>query len=259
MSGMASPKKIVIGNWKMNPESLVQARAIFSGIKKKSSRYPKTVVAVCPPYIYLAELIRAAGKGKVALGSQDIFHEDQGSYTGEVGARLVRNLGARYAIVGHSERRRLGEGDASIARKVAAGLKSGLSVVLCVGEHTRDDHGMYLAFVHDQLVSALQKTSPKLLKSLIIAYEPVWAIGRSAADAITPRHLHEMVLYIRKVLVDEFGPSTGKRVPILYGGSVFANNAREFLVEGEADGLLVGRESLKPDEFAAIIQIAHEA
>jgi len=251
-------KKIIIGNWKMNPATVSEAKVIVAGIKRTALKLSKVTVALCPPYIYFSDALKAAGKGKLAIGVQDIFHEQAGSYTGEVSPAMVKNAGGTYAIVGHSERRRLGESDSIIAKKVSAGLSAGLTVVLCIGEHTRDDHGVYLAFIHEQLMGALSKVSKKFLKHLIIAYEPVWAIGRSDKDAITPRLLHEMVLYIRKVLSDEYGEDIGRHIPVLYGGSVFVNNAKEFLSEGMADGLLIGRESLKPVEFSTILKIAHE-
>ncbi len=240
----------------MNPATADDAKKIAVGIYRAAGKYGAVTVAICPPYIYVPVIRKP--KSKVALGVQDIFYEEAGAYTGEVSARMVVENGVSYAIVGHSERRRLGETDSLIAKKVSAGLAAGLKVVLCVGEHTRDEHGVYLAFVHEQLLSALAKVSRKLLKNLIVAYEPVWAIGKTDKDAITPHHLHEMVLYIRKVLSDNFGDEMGRKVPVLYGGSVFAKNAHGFISEGNADGLLVGGASLKSEEFGLILKAAHE-
>ncbi len=252
-------KKLIVGNWKLNPATLAEAKHIFSRIKKTGTRKSNVAVVICPPFLYLADLARAALRSAVSLGVQDIFYEEEGSFTGEVSASMVKNLGASYAIVGHSERRRLGESEATVSKKVVAGIKAGLSVVLCIGEDTRDEHGVYLATLRGQLLGALSRISPKFLSHLIVAYEPIWAIGKSGNGAITSRHLHEMVLYIRKILSDEYGGSIARGVRIIYGGSVFPNNAGTFLSEGEADGLLVGRESLKPEDFATIVQSAHDA
>ena len=254
---MAVRKKIIIGNWKMNPLMLSEAKGIFARIKRLALPLKKISVVICPPVLYLGELSRTIKRGNVTVGSQDVFFEELGSFTGEVSAVMVRNGGASWTIVGHSERRRLGDSDAIVAKKLSAGLKAGLFALLCVGELVRDEHGVYLAFIHEQLVGALERVPSKFLKRLVIAYEPVWAIGQKEQNAITPRHLHEMVLYVRKVLSDQYGEAVGRAVPVLYGGSVFPKNAGQFLSEGAADGLLVGRESLKPEEFGTILKIAN--
>ena len=249
-------KKIVVANWKMNPGEPKLAEKIFSKIKRIASRVPTVSVVVCPPNVYLQKLSTDSKKSRVEVGVQDIFYEEAGAYTGEVGSLLAKNSGARYALVGHSERRRIGDTDPIVAKKVFAGLRAGLFIILCVGESSRDDHGVYLAHLHDQLMSALSKVTTKMVQKLIIAYEPIWAIGKSEQDAITPRDLHEMIIYIRKVLSDRFGLDAGSSVRVIYGGSVFPKNAKSFLTEGMAEGLLVGRESLIPESFELIIKSA---
>lgn len=249
-------KRIIVGNWKMNPPTLTEAKHICSAIKRIAATNPKVSVVICPPALYLYELGQASKKSRLSIGAQDFFYEESGAYTGEISATLVKNSGATYALVGHSERRRLGDSDVIIAKKVLAGLRAGLTVILCIGESARDDHGVYLAFIHDQLTSALGRVNTKMMSKLIIAYEPIWAIGQSLREAITPRHLHEMIIYIRKVLSDRYGAEVGSAVPVLYGGSVFPKNAKAFLDEGMAGGLLVGRESLVPDDFREIVKVA---
>jgi len=254
---MASNKKIIVGNWKLHPTQLSEAKKIFSGVKRTAKSQRKTLAVICPPCIFISELAKLSVKRAIELGAQDVFYEESGAFTGEVSAKMIRAAGGSYSIVGHSERRRLGDTNTIIAKKLFAGVKAGLNMILCVGEHARDEHGIYLAYVHDQLLSALEKINSKLLRSVIIAYEPVWAIGQSEKEAITPRHLHEMVIYVKKLLSDKYGEASAASVLILYGGSVFAHNAREFLTDGQSDGLLIGRESLDYKDFDRILKIAN--
>lgn len=242
-------KKLVIGNWKMNPETLDEAKKIFLGIGKAVAPIKKVLIVVCPPNLYVAELKKF--KGGPVLGVQDIFFEMNGSYTGFTSPLMAKNSGAEFAIIGHSERRQQGESDEAVNRKVLAAIKSNLFVVLCIGEETRSGDGQYLEVIKKQIESALQNVSKKMLKNVVIAYEPVWTIG--AKEPMEPRDLHEMKLYIRKILIGIFGVDAGAVVPILYGGSVLPENALAITAEGEVDGLLVGRESLNPENFAAIV------
>lgn len=250
--------KLVVGNWKMYPQTLAKAKKIVAGVKKNIGRHPKTKVVICPPAIFVAPLITFAKKSPVAFGGQNTFIADEGAYTGEVSPSALRKLGASYVILGHSERRALGESDAVISQKAIRAVRSGLMVILCVGEGVRDDAGTYFSEVGRQLRASLEGFPKKEIKRLVIAYEPIWAVGAKALKAAEPEDFREMSVFIRRNLVDRFGKNTAFAVPILYGGSVDDQNAERFLREGGADGYLIGRASLDPRKFSAIARIAEK-
>lgn len=242
-------KKLVIGNWKMNIFTVKEAKKLVEGIKKGSLKAKNTDVVVCPPFVYVADLKGLVSK-KVALGVQNIFEEAQGSYTGEVSAQHLSQFKVSYVIIGHSERRVRGESDGSVSKKVSRALENKLIPVLCIGESARDDHGDYLSFVKQQLSSGLSGVSKSMISDVVIAYEPVWAIG--AKEAMNSHQVHEMSLYIQKCIKEMYG-AMAPMPRILYGGAVNADNAREIVDRGYVDGLLVGRESLKVENFVGII------
>lgn len=247
-------KKLIIGNWKMNPLTAKEAEKLFSVVAKEVSVIKKTEIVICPPYIYL-EKLKKIRTSKIKLGVQDAFGGDVGAFTGEVSADMLDNFGVRYTILGHSERRSMGESNADINKKIKSALTSGLSVILCVGENTRDqDHG-YFNFVKTQLEECLVGVSKNLVSKIIIAYEPVWAISTTVdrKDATAADSL-EMSIFIKKVLSDKFGGEVSK-IRIIYGGSVNTKDAEDFLKNGGVDGLLVGRVSLDAKKFTEIIKI----
>jgi triosephosphate isomerase (TIM) len=248
-------RKIIVANWKMNPLTLEEAKRTFLGIKKAAEKCERVDTIVCAPFVYISPLRKLFNSDYIALGAQNVFHEQGGAFTGEVGPGMLKDIGAEAVIIGHSERRARGETDEMVAEKVAAALKAGLKVVLCVGEKVRDEHVMYLDFIKDQIRNSLAKTQRPMLKNLIVAYEPVWAIGKKDNEAMTPGSLHEMTIYIKKILSDLYGQEYGKSTPILYGGSVTVRNAKDIVVGGEVDGLLVGRESLNPSAFGEILKM----
>lgn len=245
-------KRLIIANWKMNPESPESARAIFLAIRRAAEKIKKTEVIVCPPAIYFATLAKLKTP-KVLLGSQNLFWEQSGSYTGEMSAAMIQAAGGEYAIIGHSERRELGETAEMINKKVLASVSKDLGTILCIGEKERDTQGNYLAFVKEQLTTALVGIQKKSISNLVIAYEPVWAIGKT--EAMKGADMHEMMLYIKKVLTDLFGQDYAKSVPVLYGGSVSPLNAEDIVANGHVNGLLVGRQSLDPIQFKEILSI----
>jgi triosephosphate isomerase len=245
-------KRLIVANWKMNPPSLAEARAIFSRVKHVAKGLRKAQVVICPPLLYLSDL--AARKGSLSLGAQNIFWQNGGAFTGEVSPEMVRHAGARYAIVGHSERRALGESERDVSRKLLAVLREELTPILCVGERERDLEGGYLAVLEAQIRASLTGVPRRYAGSIIVAYEPVWAIGKSEHEALQPRGLHEMAIFIRKALSQIFDHDSARGIPILYGGSVGAHNAAEIVSEGAVAGLLVGHMSLDGDDFAAIIR-----
>ncbi len=249
---MSARKKIVIANWKMNPQTLLEAKRNFSIFKKTKRDDSGVTVVFCPPFIYLNELYKSYTGSKIFFGAQDVFWQPEGSYTGEISLKMLQSVGARFVIVGHSERRALGENDMMVAQKLSAVLKSGMHAILCVGEGVRDMQGKYLHTIRDQILSALENVEKNLLKKLIIAYEPIWTIG-AGHQAIDNHELHQMILFIKKQLIEKYDRAIGEAVSVIYGGSVDSDNASELVLNSGADGLLVGRNSLNPGEFSKII------
>ena len=249
---MAVKKKLVVGNWKMHPGTLAEAKRDFSTFKKKRLKDVGVTTVICPPFVYLNDLSRLYFGNKIFFGVQNLFWKDEGSFTGEIGPNMVKSLGAKFAIVGHSERRALGENDEMIAQKVKASLGADLHTILCVGEPTRDSHGNYLRFIQGQIKDSLRGVSKPSLKKLIVAYEPIWAVGQGNS-AMAPHEIHQMILFIKKQLITTYGKKIGDAIPILYGGSTDADNVHDIVYEGGVDGVLVGRKSLNPHEFADMI------
>jgi triosephosphate isomerase (TIM) len=250
-------KVFIIANWKMNPEYLSGAKDIFLGIKKTASTLRNVQTVICPPFVYLSELSKLYKGHRVLLGGQNLYFGERGSHTGEISAPMLKSVGASFVIIGHSERRVLGEENSTINKKVISALKTGLSVVLCIGESEHDQNGKYLAFLEEELKSALVDVPKTLLRNLLIAYEPIWAIGRSVEEAMKPEDVYETVLFLRKLLVEQYDKKSAFSIPILYGGSAEAGNTKTLLTEGGVNGLLVGHASLSTSEFSEILKIAN--
>jgi triosephosphate isomerase len=258
MQNQKQKKQLIVGNWKMNPWKIEDARKIFDEIKKEAGKLSRVQTVVCPPFVFLSDLVKKISGHRCAVGAQDMFFEKDGAYTGEVSPRMLSSLGAKYVIIGHSERRAMGETDETVNKKVLAALKMGLVVVLCVGEKERSAEGAYFQFIKNQIEIALGNVPKRLLANIVIAYEPVWAIGKNATGVIAPPDLLEMSIFMRKTLSDIFGRTPAQEIPFLYGGSVDEKNAEAFLKEGEVDGLLVGRVSLNPKKFITILKTAEK-
>lgn len=249
---------LVIGNWKMNPPTAGNAKKLFLEIRERLARRRASVrVVVAPPTPFISDLAKLSPSGRIELGAQDVSLEKEGAFTGEVSAAMLASVNARLVIVGHSERRAQGEDDEHVAKTLMQALAAKLTSVLCVGEVTRDRNGNYFTEVERQLTRAVQDVTKPMLANLAIAYEPVWAIG-TGTDA-APADVHEMRLFIQKVLADRFGKKEALAVPILYGGSVTPRNADALVREGHIDGFLVGGASLRAHDFAEIVTIAHAA
>jgi triosephosphate isomerase (TIM) len=247
---MKTKKKLIVGNWKMNVEILPDAKKLVSGVKRKTAKVRKVDVVFCPPNIYL-QGIAGMMSGKWKLGMQNIHSEDAGSYTGEVSVKQVKQFDVSYIIVGHSERRKAGETDKDVNKKTLSILRANLFPIVCIGEEVHDEDGKYLDVVKKQLGTALADVEKAKISDVVVAYEPVWAIG--AKEAMTPRDAHEMCLYIKRCLREMFG-SYADSTQILYGGSVNAQNAKDIVEQSSMDGLLVGRDSLGVDSFSEIIK-----
>ncbi len=245
-------KKLVIANWKMYIESPDGAKSFARTLRRKSATFPG-VDAVIAPAFPLLPVVAAALKGsKIRAGAQTLSPFRDGKHTGEVSARMLSLAGAAAVIVGHSERRETGESYEEVSEQLRSADAEGLRAILCVGEKERDASGHHFTAVASQLRSALE-AKPAAAR-LVIAYEPVWAIGKSANEAVDAQDLQEMVIYIRKILAENIGRTAALRVPIIYGGSVEPSNAKELINEGGVSGFLVGHASADIDSFLAILQ-----
>lgn len=245
----------------MNPASQADAQEAIRTLQKLVPKTTSTVV-VCPPVIF-AGLLNVSPKKKtkslIHWGAQNGASEKAGAYTGELSAEMLALAGFEYVIIGHSERRAMGETDAIISRKVALALKENLTVILCVGETSRDEHGEYILALERQLSASMPTVTRRMLDRLIIAYEPVWAIGESSRGSATPEEVFESIILIRKILSGITAKEFAMKVPLLYGGSVDPENARRLIEKGGVQGLLVGRDSLDAERFAQIIREVDQA
>ncbi len=253
-------KKIVAGNWKMNL-SLEEAKALVSELKVKIDNYRNSSegrempqVVLFPPFPYLTRVADVfVNYDQVFLGAQNCHNEDQGAYTGEVSAMMIRSAGASHVIIGHSERRsQFGEGGIVLAEKTRQALKNGLTPVFCCGEKLPErEKNAHFKVVADQLLEGLFWMHKDQLSKVVIAYEPVWAIG--TGKTATPDQAQEMHAYIRKLLADTYDQGLADEMSILYGGSCNAKNAADIFRNSDVDGGLIGGASLKPDDFFSII------
>lgn len=243
---------LVIANWKMNPVTAQEAKTIFSGIKTASKKFLETKVVVAPPALYISELKKLTAKSNIVLGAQNTHFDVKGAYTGEHSIAQLVDAGVAYVIIGHSERRLMGESDEIVGRKVAATIKGKLTPVVCVGEKIRDTQGNFYSLIEQQIKAAVGDMQKSRLKDVVIAYEPIWAIGTGATATVAD--VMEMQLFIKKILTKLFDRTAARNVRIIYGGSVNAENAKELFASGGVQGFLVGGASLKPVDFGKIIQ-----
>lgn len=245
-------KKLIAGNWKMNGS--LAANAALIGELLAGIGQPACDVAVCVPAVYLAQVqLLLAGQGGIALGAQDVSQHESGAYTGDVSAAMLKELGARYVIVGHSERRQYqGETDAQVAVKAQRALAAGLTPIVCVGETLQErEQGETESVVGRQLSAVIQLNGERLA-DLVVAYEPVWAIG--TGRTATPEQAQAVHAALRALLAAADLQAAGVR--ILYGGSMNAGNAAELLAQPDIDGGLIGGASLKARDFLKIIETA---
>src|SRR3990167_1382541 len=254
-------KSMVIANWKMNPPTMREAKRLFDATRKAAESAKSMTLVVAPPAIFLRDL-RARYKGKrVAFAIQQASAEGSGAYTGDISLLQAKDAGAQYVIVGHSEQRAKGETNEAAGKVVVAALVSGLTPILCVGERERSQNGEHFNVVKEQLRAAVADVEPSKVTKVLVAYEPVWAIG--GEKTMSPRDMHEMTIFIRKTLVgmSSGGGSTsggkgyeaGMNVKILYGGATTESNALPMLQESGAQGFIVGHVSIDAFRFAALI------
>lgn len=248
-----SKKRLVVGNWKMYVESPDAAKKFAQTLRRKSATF-SGVEAWLAPSFTLLPVVAAALKGSSSkVGAQSVSPNNGGQHTGEVSATMIKNAGASFVIVGHSEQRAAGMTDTLVHAQLVHAHDKGLTAVLCVGEKERDAAGGQYAAVESQLRTAFNSL-PHLAKKVLVAYEPVWAIGKSAESALAPQELEEMVIFIRKILADILTRPVALKVPILYGAAVEAENASALIVGSGVAGLLVGHASAGIDSFLNILK-----
>ncbi len=243
---------LVVANWKAYVENLEKAERLVA-LSKRLSRAADNLIVLAPPAPFLGTFA-LKNKSKVAFSAQDVSKTPGGAVTGEATAQTYLSAGASYAIVGHSERRAAGDTDAVVAEKLAHALAADLTPILCVGERERDHDGRYLAFVREEIATALAALTPKERMRVIVAYEPLWAIGKTAESAISPDDLAEMVLYVRKVLSELLPGKNASRALVLYGGSVEPENVRDLARVASVDGFLIGHASVDEPMFASLVK-----
>jgi triosephosphate isomerase len=247
--------RIVAGNWKMHT-TRETGRQLASGIVKGLGGDDRVGVILCPPFPYLISVGEVLAGSKVALGAQNCHDQPKGAFTGEISPAMLLDVGCRYVIIGHSERRHImGETDAMVNRKTRAALVAGLEVILCVGETLAErQEGRAEEVFFRQVATALSGLEAAALSHLTLAYEPVWAIG--TGHTATPDQVQTAHTCIREHIGKQFGEKEADALPILYGGSVKADNARELFVRPNVDGGLIGGASLEIENFLGIVRAA---
>jgi len=251
--------KLVVGNLKMNLLSPIERERYLNSFKKEigAKKFRKTEIVLCPPSIHLENFRKNLGK-KIKTGAQNMFWKREGSFTGEISPAMIKNFGCDYVIVGHSERRKyFCETNEEINLKVQEALKIGLAPIICVGESQIDrSTRQTLSVITKQVKETLKDISRTKAENIVIAYEPVWAVGTDVVP--TAHEIMEAKLLIRKILVGMFEKKYASQVKIIYGGSVSSKTVQEVCLEPGMDGVLVGRESLMPYEFIKIAEIIND-
>ena len=251
---MILKKPIVVANWKSSTTIYKEGeKKINILIKSLGREKSKVDLIIAPTFLHLTKL-KNFFKKTVALSAQDISFFENGSHTGEVPAESVKDIGIEYVIIGHSERREQGDTQAIVLQKVQNALKHDLKVVYCIGEKERDGSINFLKIIEEQLLSIFNHIDKKKFEQIIIAYEPIWAINNKNNLSIDAHSLHSMVIYIKKILLEKYGESTSKNMPIIYGGSITPENAQDILWNGEVQGLLIGRASWEVESLVKIIK-----
>lgn len=247
-------KKIVAGNWKCNTTvgaGVELVKAVMANVQ--SSGDPQVQVVVCPPFVHLTKVVESVDNNRVKVGAQNCATEAKGAFTGEVSAEMVKSTGAEYVIIGHSERREYyGENSAVLNKKVALALANGLIPIYCCGEPLAvREAGTQNDYVKNQLEETVFQLPEEDFKKLVIAYEPIWAIG--TGKTATSVQAQEMHAFLRGAIAAKFGKKTAEGTSILYGGSCNAGNAKELFANKDVDGGLIGGASLDANNFLAIV------
>lgn len=248
-------KPFIAGNWKMN-KTVDEAIVLVNEIKEKLSEsdLEKVDAAVCVPAISLSEVAKLLKGTNIKLGAQNMHWEEQGAFTGEISPVMLKELGVDYCIIGHSERRQFFcETDETVNRKIKSAISHDIRPILCVGETLEQrEEGLEKKIVESQILKALESVSERDMESVVIAYEPIWAIG--TGKTATKEQANDMCAFIRNTLKEEYGKDVSNKSIIQYGGSVKSENVSEIMSESDIDGALVGGASLKADDFARLVK-----
>lgn len=247
-------KIILIGNFKQNPDTLAKSLTLtkeYIALKKANK---SIFLGIAAPMIFLPEIKKKYGKS-INLYAQNVSAFDGGGHTGDISAGQLTSIGIKNTIIGHSERRALGEDNESVRKQIENALDKQMNIVLCVGEIERHEDTSHIRFVDEQIQTALGYVKKSDLKNITIAYEPVWAIGKNAARVANENEIYEMAITIRKKLFEMFGKQSGADIPIIYGGSVNSENCESIISVHHINGFLLGRSSLDTKELKKIIEI----
>ncbi|MCC6448211.1 MAG: triose-phosphate isomerase [Chitinophagaceae bacterium] len=248
-------RKIIVANWKMNPVSSKEALILINKINQETKSIKKAKdldIIICPPAIFLSDVSKNI-KSNYKLGAQDIFWQNDGSFTGEISPKMLKEIGVSAVIVGHSERRGVGDSDEIVAKKLQTCLANNLTPIICVGEKERDSEGKYFGLLANQLKTSLSLIKKSDLKKIVIAYEPIWAIGKK--EAMNSRDINETTIFLKKTIVDIYGKGMSENVSVIYGGSVNFENIDSIMKDGGVNGVIIGRQSLIPSDFSEIVKI----
>lgn len=248
-------KKVIAGNWKMNM-NLNESVSLISDFKKIYSPIENTDIIVCPPFTSLETINALIRDNQISLGAQNMYFENSGAFTGEISASMLKSVGCQYVIIGHSERRTIfGETNETINKKIKVALEAGLIPIFCIGETLEErENNITFEIIENQLSIGLMDIDENAMKNIIVAYEPVWAIG--TGKTASPGQAQEVHNFIRNWIKTNYSDDTAQSVIIQYGGSVKPENAKELLNKPDIDGALVGGACLNPDSFNKIIQAA---
>lgn len=236
----------------MNPASAEDAKTIAKKTRSIAANLKRTEVVACPPFVFVPLAASRTSAKNYSLGAQSASVDEAGAHTGEVSAAMLKSLGVEYVIAGHSEERAAGDTDEVVGKRIMRILEAGLTAVVCIGEKVREENGSHFDFLRDQIKNTFANVHVEKAKSIVLAYEPVWAIG--AKEAMVPEQVHEMSIFVKKVFADVFSQEAAMKVKVLYGGSVNFRNAAEIMNIGKVDGLLVGRESVNMPGFTELLK-----
>ena len=249
-------KTIIAGNWKMN-KTPSETKAFAEQFKAILPKTKWCDIVVCAPTVDLSAAVRAFKDSRIAVGAENVYFEKSGAYTGEIAANMLLDAGCKYVILGHSERRAMGETNADVNAKVLAALDNGLIPIMCVGESLEQrEAGITEEWITMQIKTGLASIGEDKIRKMIIAYEPIWAIG--TGKTATPEQAEEVCEHIRAVIRKLYGAKVARAISILYGGSMNEKNAYDLLAQPDIDGGLIGGASLVPEKFVKIIEAANQ-
>ena len=246
-------RPIIAGNWKMH-KTVQDALDVAIGLKRKFYTFGEADIVICPAFTALGKVYDEISDSGIMLGAQDMYWEEEGAFTGEISPKMLKDVGVRYVIIGHSERRAyFGETDEAVNKKVKTALKYGMIPIMCIGERLEErDNGTTYEVLEKQLTRGLKDFTKEEVSRIIIAYEPVWAIG--TGRTATPREAQEAHKFIRNFIEKHFEKETGSKIRIQYGGSVKPDNIAKLMAEEDIDGALVGGASLDVNTFVQIVE-----